>query len=173
LQTIRGVIKRLETMPDVQDELTQWREMQSAAEEVKQDTKATKLLTTLQRGFVLMKKCGANKKAVIFTESVETQKMLYALLSGKYKTLQYNGSTDYSAIYEFKEAGEILLTTDNGAKGFNLEEAAFVIHYDLPYNTLKMEQRIDRCQRLGQENDVLSLAFINKDNFSDVRKLNW
>lgn len=171
LQTIRGVIKRLETMPDVQDELTQWREMQSAAEEIKQDTKATKLLTALQRGFALMKKCGANKKAVIFTESVETQKMLNALLCPKYKTLQYNGSTDYSAIYEFKESGEILLTTDNGAKGFNLEEAAFVIHYDLPYNTLKMEQRIDRCQRLGQENDVLSLAFINKDNFSDVRKL--
>lgn len=171
LQTIRGVIKRLETMPDVQDELTQWREMQSAAEEIKQDTKAAKLLTALQRGFALMKKCGANKKAVIFTESLETQKMLCALLCPKYKTLQYNGSTDYSAIYEFKEAGEILLTTDNGAKGFDLEEAAFVIHFDLPYNTLKMEQRIDRCQRLGQENDVLSLAFINKDNFSDVRKL--
>ncbi|MEG0751641.1 MAG: DEAD/DEAH box helicase, partial [Oscillospiraceae bacterium] len=171
LQTIRGVIKRLETMPDAQDELTQWQEIQLAAEEVKQDTKATTLMTALQRGFALMKKCGANKKAVIFTESVETQKILYALLSGEYKTLQYNGSADYSAIQIFKEGGEILLTTDNGAKGFNLEEAAFVIHYDLPYNTLKMEQRIDRCQRLGQENDVLSLAFINKDNFSDVRKL--
>ncbi|MEG1808210.1 MAG: DEAD/DEAH box helicase [Oscillospiraceae bacterium] len=171
LQTIRGVIKRLETMPDAQDELTQWQEIQLAAEEVKQDTKATTLMTALQRGFALMKKCGANKKAVIFTESVETQKILYALLSGEYKTLQYNGSADYSAIQNFKEGGEILLTTDNGAKGFNLEEAAFVVHYDLPYNTLKMEQRIDRCQRLGQENDVLSLAFINKDNFSDVRKL--
>lgn len=171
LQTIRGVIKRLETMPNAQDELTQWREMYSAAKEIKQDAKTAKLLTALQRGFTLMKKCGANRKAVIFTESVETQKMLYALLCPKYKTLQYNGSTDYSAIQNFKESGEILLTTDNGAKGFNLEEAAFVIHYDLPYNTLKMEQRIDRCQRLGQENDVLSLAFINKDNFSDVRKL--
>ena len=41
----------------------------------------------------------------------------------------------------------------------------------MPYNTLKLEQRIDRCQRLGQENDVLSLAFINRDNLADVRKL--
>ncbi|MEF9880789.1 MAG: helicase-related protein, partial [Clostridia bacterium] len=97
--------------------------------------------------------------------------MLYTLLCKKYKTLQYSGSADYSAIQNFKESGEILLTTDNGAKGFNLEESAFVIHYDLPYNALKMEQRIDRCQRLGQENDVLSLDFINKNNFSDVRKL--
>jgi hypothetical protein len=145
--------------------------MQTVAASVQQDAKAAKLLTALNRGFTLMKKCGAYKKAVIFTESVETEKMLYGILCKKYKTLQYNGSADYSAIHDFKEAGEILLTTDNGAKGFNLEEAAFVIHYDLPYNTLKMEQRIDRCQRLGQENDVLSLAFINKDNFSDVRKL--
>ncbi|MEG0892411.1 MAG: DEAD/DEAH box helicase [Oscillospiraceae bacterium] len=171
LQTIRGVIKRLETMQDAQGELAQWQEIQSVADSIKLDSKTEKLFTALQRGFALMKRCGANRKAVIFTESVETQKMLHTLLCQNYKTLQYNGSADYSAIQNFKEGGEILLTTDNGAKGFNLEEAAFVVHYDLPYNTLKMEQRIDRCQRLGQENDVLSLAFINKDNFSDVRKL--
>ncbi len=97
--------------------------------------------------------------------------MLTALLSEKYKVCVYNGSADYGVIREFKANGEILLSTDNGAKGFNLEDAAFVIHYDLPYNTLKMEQRIDRCHRLGQENDVLSLAFIDKNNFADVRKL--
>lgn len=171
LQTIKGVVKRLEAMPDARGELAQWNEMQAVAESIKQDAKADKLLTALKLGFTLMKKCGANKKTVIFTESVETQKMLYALLRDTYKTSLYNGSSDYSAIQKFKATGEILLTTDNGAKGFNLEDAAFVIHYDLLYNTLKMEQRIDRCHRLGQENDVLSLAFINQNNFSDVRKL--
>ena len=118
-----------------------------------------------------MKKTGAKQKAVIFTESVETQKMLLDLLSGQYRTLAYNGNADYSVIRQFKETGEVLISTDNGAKGFNLEEAAFIIHYDLLYNTLKMEQRIDRCHRLGQENDVLSVAFIDKNNFADVRKL--
>ena len=118
-----------------------------------------------------MKKTGAKQKAVIFTESVETQKMLQNLLSGRYCALAYNGSADYSVIRQFKEDGEVLISTDNGAKGFNLEEAAFIIHYDLPYNTLKLEQRIDRCHRLGQENDVLSVAFIDKNNFADVRKL--
>lgn len=171
LQTIRGVIKRLEGMPDAQDERTEWRQMQAVAESVSQDAKAGRLLTALQSGFALMKTCGANKKAVIFTESVETQKMLFALLSGRYKTLLYNGSADYSAIRRFKTDGEVLISTDSGAKGFNLEDAAFVIHYDLLYNTLKMEQRIDRCHRLGQENDVLSLAFIDKNNLADVRKL--
>ena len=143
----------------------------TAAESIPQDAKAGELLTVLKQGFSLMKKTGAKQKAVIFTESVETQKMLQNLLSDRYRTLAYNGSADYSVIRQFKEDGEVLISTDNGAKGFNLEEAAFIIHYDLPYNTLKLEQRIDRCHRLGQENDVLSVAFIDKNNFADVRKL--
>lgn len=171
LQTIKGIVKRLETMPDAQDELAEWRKMQTVAEGITKDAKANQLLIALKNGFALMKKSGARKKAVIFTESIETQKMLSALLSPKYKTCVYNSSSDYSAIQKFKTDGEILLSTDNGAKGFNLEDAAFVIHYDLLYNTLKMEQRIDRCHRLGQENDVISLAFIDKNNFADVRKL--
>ena len=171
LQTIKGIVKRLQGLENAAEELAQWQEMQAVAEGISQDAKAGELLTVLKQGFSLMKKTGAKQKAVIFTESVETQKMLQNLLSGQYRTLAYNGSADYSVIRQFKEAGEVLISTDNGAKGFNLEEAAFIIHYDLPYNTLKLEQRIDRCHRLGQENDVLSVAFIDKNNFADVRKL--
>ncbi len=171
LQTIKGIAKRLQGLENAAEELTQWQEMQAVAEGISQDAKAGELLTVLKQGFSLMKKTGAGRKAVIFTESVETQKMLMDLLSGQYRTLVYNGSADYSVIRQFKEDGEVLISTDNGAKGFNLEEAAFIIHYDLPYNTLKLEQRIDRCHRLGQENDVLSVAFIDKNNFADVRKL--
>ena len=171
MQTIKGIIKRLEKTKGAEEELLQWREIQAAAQKIQLDTKAKELLSALKQGFSLMKKRGAKKKAVIFTESVETQKMLYRLLCETYKTVCYNGSADYSAIQQFKNNGEVLISTDNGAKGFNLEESAFIIHYDLLYNTLKMEQRIDRCHRLGQENDVLSLAFIDKSNFADVRKL--
>ena len=171
LQTIKGIVKRLRELENTAEELSQWQKIQTVAESIPQDAKAGELLTVLKQGFSLMKKTGAARKAVIFTESVETQKMLQNLLSGQYRTLAYNGSADYSVIRQFKEDGELLISTDNGAKGFNLEEAAFIIHYDLPYNTLKLEQRIDRCHRLGQENDVLSVAFIDKNNFADVRKL--
>ena len=171
LQTIRGVIRRLEQMPNPAGELVQWREMERAALEVKRDAKAAELLCVLKLGFAALKKRGGARKAVIFIENVEIQNMLLPLLEGEYRTTLYRGGADYSAIRAFKGNGEVLLTTDNGARGFNLEEAAFVIHYDLPYNTLKLEQRIDRCHRLGQESDILSLAFINKHNLSDVRKL--
>ena len=46
-----------------------------------------------------------------------------------------------------------------------------MILYDLLFNSLKMEQRIDRCHRLGQENNVLSGTPIQKESFADVRKL--
>ncbi len=171
LQTIRGVIKRLKHLPNAEDELNKFREMESIAESIETDEKAKLLLKWLTKIMPVLRRLGANKKAVIFTESVETQKTLYALLKDKYRTTVYNGSADYSAIRAFKEYGEILLSTDNGARGFDLQESALVINYDLLYNTLKMEQRIDRCHRLDQQNDVLAVAFINKNNFADVRKL--
>ena len=171
LQTIESVIKRLERMPDAKEELAQWQNMKQLAEAIKQDSKEKELLLALKKGFAVLKKYGAKKKAIIFTESVATLKQLYKSLSMQYNTYAYYGGSDHTEIEKFKENGEILISTDNGAKGFHLAEASFVIHYDLPYNTLKMEQRIDRCHRLGQENDVISLAFINRKNMADVRKL--
>lgn len=170
-QTITGIIARLGRMENADEEIAQLQEILAACEAVIVDAKAMALLDVLRKGFALLKKSGAKKKAVVFTESIETQKMLYPLVSGLYQTVLYNGSADYTAIRAFKDDAEVLITTDNGAKGFNLEEASFVIHYDLLYNTLKMEQRIDRCHRMGQQNDVLSVAFIDKENFTDVRKL--
>ncbi len=128
-------------------------------------------MNVLKDGFQVLRKAKSLKKAVIFTSSVATQKYLYHHLKDRYKTIIYNGSADYSAINKFKNEAELLISTDYGARGFNLEKAAFIIHYDLLYNTLKMEQRIDRCHRLGQDNDVISAAFIDVNNFADVRKL--
>ena len=158
-------------MPDAQEELTAFRRMEAVADSVETDEKARLLLSVLHKVFPILKKLGANKKIVLFTESVETQKLLFSLLKDTYKCGLYNGSADYSVIQWFQDKGELLLSTDHGARGFNLEEAACVIHYDLLYNTLKMEQRIDRCHRLNQQNDVITIAFIDKNNFADVRKL--
>ena len=171
LQTIQGVIKRLKEIPDAQKELTLWQDIKYLAEAIQQDSKEKELLFALKKSFAVLKKYGANQKVVIFTESVATLKQLNQRLSKEYITYTYYGGTDGAAIENFRRDGEILLSTDNGAKGFHLAESSFLIHYDLLYNTLKMEQRIDRCHRLGQENDVISLAFINQNNMADVRKL--
>ena len=172
-QSLKNIIKRLEQMPDAQTECEEFKVMLTAAKQIKADTKIKLLADALEKSFPYMTKNGANRKAVIFTESVETQKCLYDTLKSKYKTLVYNGSgsTDYEVLKQFKNDGEILISTDIGAKGYNLEEASLVVNYDLLYNTLKMEQRIDRVHRIGQQNDCIVLSFINKGNFADIRKL--
>ena len=170
-QTITGILRRLESIPEAEKEMSELQAILSACELIQTDSKAALLMKALDKSFAILKQRGAERKAVVFTESAETQKMLAPLVSAKYKTVLYNGNTGYSSIRQFKREAEVLISTDHGARGFNLEDAALIIHYDLLYNTLKKEQRIDRCHRLGQKNDVLSVAFINQRNFADVRKL--
>lgn len=171
-QSLKNIIIRLERMPEAVTECEEFKVMLTTAENIKCDTKATLLLDSLEKLFPYITKKGANRKAVIFTESVETQKYLYTLLKDKYNTLIYSGtSSDYDVLRRFREKGEILLSTDLGAKGYNFEVASLIVNYDLLYNTLKMEQRIDRVHRNGQQNDCVVLSFINKGNFADIRKL--
>ena len=171
VKAIDGIIKRLEKIPGAEQELEEFKKILSAAEDIDIDEKLKLLLSSLEICFKLLKKVGANRKAVIFTGSRETQQYLYDNLKDTYKTYVYNGSKDYRMIDGFKQDGEIIISTDHGARGFNLEESSLVINYDLLYNTLKMEQRIDRCHRLNQQNDVIVLNFLNKSNMADVRKL--
>jgi len=171
LRTIKEIIKRIENIKNAEEETEELKKIKATAEEIETDVKTKHLISVLKNGFQLLKKLKAPKKAVIFTSSIVTQKYLYNYLKDKYKTVIYNGMIGYSAIDEFKNEAELLISSDYGARGFNLEEAAFIIHYDLLYNTLKMEQRIDRCHRIGQNNDVISAAFIDINNFADVRKL--
>ena len=135
--------------------------------------KGQELLKALKRTFVELKKRGANRKAIIFTQSLSTLGFLHILLSDDYKTLAFDGSrsTDYSVIKRFESEAEILITTDVAAEGFNLEFCSFVVNYDLPYNVLTIEQRINRCHRQGQKSDVIVLNFLNPNNFADVRML--
>ena len=178
---LRGVSRRLESSADVDSEpvvaeLSELRRMQALAADIKQNAKAKELLGGLKQGFTRLKELGAKQKALIFTENRATQDFLFSLLnSGPYKgkVLTYNGSRtrDYSVMERFEKEARILISTDIGAEGFNLEFCSFVINYDLPYNTLTIEQRINRCHRQGQQSDVIILNFLNRNNFADVRML--
>ena len=83
----------------------------------------------------------------------------------------FNGdfSRDYTIMEKFKNEADILVTTDVAAEGFNLEFCSLVLNYDLPYEVLTAEQRVNRCHRQGQQSDVFVLSFINTENFADVR----
>ena len=182
-KTLRGVVTRLEALSQaeaenskVSEELSQIRQMHTLAKSIRKNAKGTQLLEALKTGFARLKSLGANKKALIFTENRTTQKYLYSLLNAngyQGKVLTYSGdkSRDYSIMERFRKDVQILITTDVAAEGFNLEFCSFVINYDLPYNTLTIEQRVTRCHRQGQQSDVMVLNFLNRNNFADVRML--
>lgn len=69
----------------------------------------------------------------------------------------------------FKEEGRIMIATEAGAEGINLQFCSLVINYDLPWNPQRVEQRIGRCHRYGQKHDVVVVNFLNKKNAADQR----
>jgi superfamily II DNA or RNA helicase len=72
-------------------------------------------------------------------------------------------------IEEFKDHADILLATEAAAEGINLQFCSLVVNYDLPWNPQRIEQRIGRCHRYGQEFDVVVLNFLSQDNIADRR----
>ncbi len=69
----------------------------------------------------------------------------------------------------FREQGKIMIATEAGAEGINLQFCSLVINYDLPWNPQRIEQRIGRCHRYGQKHDVVVVNFLNRDNDADRR----
>ena len=69
----------------------------------------------------------------------------------------------------FKNHAKILIVTDAGSEGLNLQFCNTIINYDLPWNPQKIEQRIGRCHRYGQKYDVVAINLLNTDNEADKR----
>ena len=70
-------------------------------------------------------------------------------------------------INEFKNNASILISTESGSEGVNMQFCSILINYDLPWNPQKVEQRIGRVHRYGQKSDVLVVNFINNANKAD------
>jgi SNF2 family DNA or RNA helicase len=108
------------------------------------------------------------RKVIIFTEFVATQSYLVKLLKDRgYSTSILNGSMSIeernAVLQEFKTETDILISTDAGGEGLNLQFSNCIINYDLPWNPMKIEQRIGRVDRIGQQRDVIVYNFILAD----------
>jgi ERCC4-related helicase len=69
----------------------------------------------------------------------------------------------------FRDQGRIMIATEAGAEGINLQFCSLVVNYDLPWNPQRVEQRIGRCHRYGQKHDVVVVNFLNRKNAADQR----
>lgn len=75
-----------------------------------------------------------------------------------------------AAIVEaFRDSKSILIATESGAEGINLQFCSLVVNFDLPWNPQRVEQRIGRCHRYGQKIDVTVVNFLNLKNHAEQR----
>jgi len=72
-------------------------------------------------------------------------------------------------VEHFRNHADILIATEAAAEGINLQFCSLVVNYDLPWNPQRIEQRIGRCHRYGQEYDVVVINFLNRANAADQR----
>lgn len=108
-------------------------------------------------------------KVLIFTEFVPTQQMLKEFLEARgISVVTLNGSMDMEerkqAQDAFRKSHRVLVSTDAGGEGLNLQFANVIINYDIPWNPMRLEQRIGRVDRIGQPKTVRAINFVFEDS---------
>jgi SNF2 family DNA or RNA helicase len=98
-------------------------------------------------------------KVLIFVASIRTLHRLQSLLTEaaiSFSTFSgEQSSTDKdAAVAQLKSSVNVMLCTESGGEGRNLQFADTLINFDLPWNPMKIEQRIGRIHRFGQTQDV-------------------
>ncbi len=169
--------KRLSAVDAMAREVWELRNFADRAEQVKVNAKGEALKRAIDRIFTVARAHQWPEKAVIFTESKRTLEYLARLLGahgweGKICKLTGDAGTPEARralVEDFRDRAQILLSTEAGAEGLNLQFCNLVVNYDLPWNPQRVEQRIGRCHRYGQQRDVLVLNFLNRSNAADAR----
>lgn len=106
-----------------------------------------------------------NVKVLVFTEFVPTQEMILRLLEeAGVRAVAINGSMGLAeralAQQAFRGEAQVLVSTDAGGEGINLQFAHVVVNWDLPWSPSRLEQRIGRVDRIGQSHPVLAYNFV-------------
>lgn len=126
--------------------------------------------------FNLLSNHGYEGKIVFLngTNNDEISKRIYVDWKERHKNdglISSSKQADMKAavVEEFRDHASILIGTEAAAEGINLQFCSLIVNYDLPWNPQRIEQRIGRCHRYGQKNDVVVINFLNRKNAADKR----
>lgn len=117
---------------------------------IKSNTKAEKTMELIAQ---------MNEKVIVFTEYRATQEYLlnyfknHNLSAVPYRGGMNRGKKDWMMDL-FRGRCQVMIATEAGGEGINLQFCHNMINFDLPWNPMRVEQRIGRVHRLGQQNDV-------------------
>ena len=154
---------RLKALKNERAEVKLLLEAAARCEQIGPDAKAEALLDWLYR--LQSEESDPELKALVFTEFVPTQEMLRRFLTERgFSVVCLNGSMDMEERKRVQEAFakdvRILISTDAGGEGLNLQFCHVVINYDIPWNPMRLEQRIGRVDRIGQAHAVRAVNFV-------------
>gem|GEM_PF-4889092 len=101
----------------------------------------------------------APDQTLVFTGFVETQKAITHFLSDHgIHAVEFHGGMSRTekeqSIHQFREGAPVLVSTESGGEGRNLQFCHRMINFDIPWNPMRIEQRIGRIHRIGQEHEV-------------------
>lgn len=158
---------RLKALKNERAEVKLLLEAAARCEQIGPDAKAEALLDWLYR--LQSEESDPELKALVFTEFVPTQEMLRRFLTERgFSVVCLNGSMDMEERKRVQEAFakdvRILISTDAGGEGLNLQFCHVVINYDIPWNPMRLEQRIGRVDRIGQAHTVRAVNFVFEDS---------
>lgn len=124
----------------------------------------------------LLNRSGYDGQIVLFNGSNNdpTSKEIYADWLDRHRGSDHvtgSRTADIRAalVDQFRDRARILIATEAAAEGINLQFCSMVVNYDLPWNPQRIEQRIGRCHRYGQQHDVVVVNFLNQANAADQR----
>ena len=155
--------------PFIKDEIKLLDRLINHARAVPDDAKAEELLEIIESS--------NGEKILIFTEYIATQKYILKRLEAKFgrgTTAFIRGQDmDFYArkmnIAEFRDNPRVrfLVSTEAGGEGINLQFCHIVVNYDIPWNPMRLEQRVGRVYRYGQDKRVVVYNLQNAGTIED------
>ncbi|WP_110111301.1 SNF2-related protein [Bacillus sp. CGMCC 1.16541] len=159
--TLKNMMERQEEGSSIPN--TMINPLMNKIEQVKQNAKAEKVLELIQN---------INDKVIIFTEYRATQLYLqwflkqHGITSVPFRGGFKRGKKDWMKQL-FEHHAQVFIATEAGGEGINLQFCHHIINYDLPWNPMRLEQRIGRVHRLGQQSDVHIYNLAVKDTVEE------
>lgn len=160
-----------ENIEELKKEIASLEEMQNVAKDILKEgceVKLSELKKAMEEGMKKLREMEGNEKILIFTESRDTMEYLVKKIrSWGYSVNFIHGGLKLDERIEaekiFKHKTQIMVATEAAGEGINLQFCHLMINYDIPWNPNRLEQRMGRIHRYGQQKDVYIFNLVAED----------
>jgi SNF2 family DNA or RNA helicase len=171
-EALEGVVGVVAGSTVLQD-LSELRRVVALLKRVEVDSKTRVLVAHLNEIAAREAEAGRPAKVIIFTQFRDTQEYLREHISGDWGVELFHGQLTPqekdASVERFRRSRGpcALISTESGGEGRNFQFCSIIVNYDLPWNPMRVEQRIGRIDRIGQSRPVTIINFSVKGTIED------